>query len=65
MKEESQNVSTIHTLLSLDTKQSRYQIIEHEQTAEFNQLLKDYRINSSYKENERITDYVNTGDRSY
>ena len=62
MKEESQNnnFNSIHTLLKLDTKQGRYKTIEHEQTAEFKQLLHHYRINSTYDERDRITDYVNS-----
>ena len=62
MKEESQNnnLSTINALLQFNSKSNRYDIIEHGQTAEFNQLLKDYRNKASFQECERITDYVNS-----
>ena len=62
MKEESQNnnLNMINNLLQYSPNSDKYKLIEHEQTAEFNQLLKDYRLKSSYKERDQITDYLNS-----
>ena len=62
MKEESQNnnLGAIHTLLSLKPKANRYNMIEQGQTAEFNQLLKHYRIHSSHTDKPRIAEYLNS-----
>ena len=62
MKQESQNnnFNDLNIIMQLGSKQTKYEIIEREQTAEFKQLLCNYRIKSSYKESERITDYINS-----